>query len=157
MRRGRRALVGALAALALGLAGCGGDDGASAEDFKRDFAQVNDQILAIGDDIGNGISSARGETDAELAREFAGLAKRARAAKTRLDGLEPPEDLEDERDRLSAALERGAADLTDIAAAARTHDAKAARSATQRLVRDSPPIRNARRALARKTGATLGN
>ena len=138
-------------------AGCGGDGGSSSEDFKPEFNKINDQMLQLGEDVGNGVQNAEGKQDTELADEFEGYAKRMDELKSRFDDLEPPEDLKTQADRFSTAVGKLSKDLHDIADAAKNHDANRARDAPIALVRDSEEGRSARRALAEKTGGKVGS
>jgi hypothetical protein len=154
MRRRLQPIFVLLVATAL-LAGCGGAD--KTKDFNKGFKGVNDQLLALGNEVGQGISSAKGTPDATLASEFTGFAARLRAIKGRLDKLDPPDKLKKRTDDLSRSIDRVVTDLQGIGTAAKEHKPAAARTAAQALVRDSVPLRAARRALARETGAKLGS
>jgi hypothetical protein len=154
----RRPIASLLVLLALvALAGCGGGGSDKSAEFKKGYAPLNDQVLAIGNDLGNALSSAKGETDIALARQFASLTARARRVKTKLEALDAPGKYQAHVAALARALDRAASDLERIAGAARAHDATGARTATEALVRDSPAVRNTRRAVARDTGTTLGS
>lgn len=148
------ALVAAVLSLAL-LAGCGDDDGggASKEDYAEEFKPINDEFLALGEEVANTIRTAKGQTDAALAAKFGDQAGSVGALKERLDDVEPPEDYKADHDKLSSAMAVVQADLQAVADAARKHDAKGARTAVQKLVKDSEAVRTPRRALASKTGA----
>jgi hypothetical protein len=154
MRRRLQPVFVLLVAAAL-VAGCGGAD--KTKDFEKGFKGVNDQLLALGTEVGQGLTSAKGTPDATLASEFTGFAARLRAIETRLAKLDPPDKLKKQTDTLSAAIDRLVKDLQDIGTAAKEHTPAAARAAAQALVRDSVPLRAARRAIARETGAKLGS
>jgi hypothetical protein len=143
-------LSAAVATAAL-LAGCGGGGG---DDAKNDTAKFESGAKAattettkIGTDIGTAIQTASKQTDAELAATFTDLASRARAVVADLNALDPPAASRAKVNALVSALGTGAQDLDAIGAAARGHDASSARSATQTLVGDSPPIKAAKNAL----------
>ena len=70
--------------------------------------------------------------------------------------LDPPGELKSQTRALSAGVNRLDADLRAIGTAARTKNPPAARAATVALLRDSQSAGDARRALARKTGARVG-
>ncbi|HKG38577.1 MAG TPA: hypothetical protein VKB25_06270 [Conexibacter sp.] len=133
-----------LAAVALIGAGCGSSDEPSADDAQSAYQSVRAQIAGLGDSIGPAITGAGSETDAQLSRAFAQLQARGQAAVERLQGLEVPDELKEKREALGDALDRGTADLADIARAARDSDAAAARAAVEDLIADSQEIRDAR-------------
>jgi hypothetical protein len=151
-----RSLVLVLVAVFL-VAGCGGDDkGSNTKDkFTAAYKPLNDQLVALGGDVGTAVQSAKGKSDATLATQFALLEKRLNDLKSRLDALEPPDEFKADAQKLSAAMAVAAADLKAISDAAGAHDPTAARDSARRLVVDSVPLRDARRALARKTGAKV--
>ncbi|MFL5816483.1 MAG: hypothetical protein ACJ76L_02675 [Conexibacter sp.] len=140
-----------LAAVALIGAGCGGssDDEPSAADAQTAYGPVKAQITGLGESIGTAMTSASRETDVEFAHAFAQLDARGHAVVARLNALEVPNDLDDERQAFSEALARGTADLADIASAARASDAAAARGAVKQLIADSQQLGNARAAFER--------
>jgi ABC-type glycerol-3-phosphate transport system substrate-binding protein len=177
-------LITALLALGL-VAGCGGDDddgsgggdttaqnetttdtgtteteteaeaGGSKEEYDKAFGEINDELLEVGNDVGQTINTAKGKTDAALATAFTDLTERTRGVKEKLDGLQPPPEYEKLHNDLSAAIEVVAGDLEAIATAAENNDAGDARTEAQELVRHSVAVRTARRALARETGAKV--
>jgi len=145
-------LAALLAAVALAGAGCGGDsgsDGPSAADTQTAYSSVRAQITGLGDSIGTAITGASRDNDAQLADAFARLNARGQAAVARLQALEVPDELKDERQALSDALDQGTGDLADIASAARASDPAAASKAVQQLIADSQQIRDARAAFER--------
>jgi hypothetical protein len=147
--RPMRAILPALLTCAL-LAGCGGSDEKDA--FGEDFGPVNDQLLVLR----SSITEAPSGSDAMLAGEFTGFATQLDGVRRRLEGLDPPEDLRARTDALEAALAELTADLRDIAHAASVHDTPGTRAATQRMVNDLRAAEDARRELARETGARVG-
>jgi hypothetical protein len=150
--RSSRPLRAALALLLVGalVAGCGSD---KKGDFEKDFKGVNSELVTLGQDVGQAVSGARGTPDAELARQFKGFAARLRTIKGRIADLKPPDDLKSKTDALSSAVDKLIGDLQAIGTAAESHKPAAARLAAAALVRDSAPAADARRALARETGA----
>jgi hypothetical protein len=142
-------LAALLAAVALTGAGCGGSDEPSAADAQTAYSSVRTQISGLGDSIGTAINGASRQNDVQLSSAFAQLNDRGQAAIERLDALEVPDELRDERQALSDALDQGTGDLADIASAARASDADAAREAAQQLIADSKRISDARAAFER--------
>jgi hypothetical protein len=144
-----------MAPLALGVvvaglvAGCGGDDksddGAAA--FKKSAASLAAKTSLVGDDLGTALSTASTKTDAQLTATFTDLTSRARSIVTQLKALEPTDSARQKVADLAEALDVGANDLDTIAKAAANSDADAAKSATQKLVTDSPTIKQANDAL----------
>ena len=156
-------LIAALLALGL-LAGCGGDDdgGGNRDDaaelkkeFSEDYRPINDEFLALGNEVGQAVTTARDKSNSELTRTFGDFADRVRDLRQRLDALEAPPELEADQKRLSAAMGLVGDDVRQISVAAATGDGEKARSEAQQLVRHSVEVRTARRALARKTGAKV--
>lgn len=127
------------------LIGCGGSSQPSAADAKTAYAPLRVQIVTIGGSIGAAITAAS-RTDVQLESAFSALAARGRAAVARLDSLKVPDSLVAKRDALRDAIDKGTGDLSDIATAARAHDAAAARTAAEQLVSDSQQIGTARAA-----------
>jgi hypothetical protein len=131
-------------------AGCGGgSDQPSADDAQSAYSSIRTQISGLGDSIGSAMTGASRQTDVQLANSFSQLDDRAQATVERLQALEVPDDLRDERQALSDALDQGTGDLADIARAARASDAAGARAAAQQLIADSQQIRDARAAFER--------
>jgi hypothetical protein len=121
--------------------------------LSRSFAPVNAQIVKIGVDIGTAIKHAENETDAQLAKQFAGLATRASAASIKVGKLKGASGSTATTQRkLQLALARGASDLAGIYQAAIVHSAAKAKAATIALIKDSAPIKANRIALAQAVG-----
>lgn len=150
-----RILLAALTLLLAGalVSGCGSDKKAQ---FGKDFKPVNDELLALGSAVGQALGAADKTPDAILAGEFLGFASRMQRIKADVAALDPPGELKSQTRALSAGVNRLDADLRAIGTAARTKNPPAARAATVALLRDSQSAGDARRALARKTGARVG-
>ncbi|HKG03600.1 MAG TPA: hypothetical protein VKB03_10480 [Conexibacter sp.] len=144
-------LAALLAVAALIGAGCGSssDDAPSVADAQSAYSSIRTQISGLGDSIGGAITGASRQTDVQLADSFAQLNDRAQATVERLRALEVPDELSEEHQALSDALDQGTGDLADIARAARASDADAARQAAQQLIADSQRIRDTRAAFER--------
>ena len=142
------ALAATLASVLL-VAGCGGED--KQETFAKDFGPINAQILALGRKVGTAVGTARGKGDVALADEFAALADQVGKQRKKLDDLDPPDDVSSATEDLTSGLGKVEKDLRGISKAARGHDAEGARSSTEALVRDSAPLRSARRKIERAT------
>jgi hypothetical protein len=153
----RRVAPLALGVVVAGLiAGCGGDDKSDdVADFKKDAAAAAAKTTLLGDDLGTAISTASSKTDAQLTATFADLTTRAKAIVADLRALKPNDASRQKVADLSEALDVGATDLEAIKTAAANSDADAARSATEKLVTDSPAIKDANAAL--KTAVASGS
>lgn len=139
-----------LTAATLAVSGCGsGAQRDPAATFNTDYAAQSADLKAIGDQILAAIRGADRQTDAQVAASFGAIATRAHAGADALAGLTPPGHAASQLAALKAAVDKAAGDLDAITAAARAGDAAAATKASQALVTDSIPIRDARAALDR--------
>jgi hypothetical protein len=145
-----RTIVPLLLAAAL-IGGCGGGSDENAA-FNKDYESINDELI----NLQGSISQAPQGSDAMLAGEFSGFATQVDRLVARLDGLKPRGDLRAPADGVSARLVLLEADLKQIAASARVHDAQATREATEKMVIDLKAAEQARRTLAKRTGARVG-
>ena len=130
--------------LCLALTAC--ENGAD-EEYKEDYPPIDRGLVALGDDVGEGLRTA---DDATLAQRFAGYARRLERLRDRLDELEPPDGLESDHQRVLAAIGAVRGELADVAEAARRGDAGAAGAGATRLVRDGARLDQARARLARE-------
>lgn len=147
----RLALVALLCSIVL--ASTAAPSSAATPPLNRSFAPLNAQIVKIGVDIGTAIDHANNETDAQLAKQFAGLATRASAASIKVGKLQGATGATATTQRkLQLALAKGASDLAGIYRAAIVHSAAKARAATIALIKDSAPIKANRIALAKAVG-----
>ena len=90
-------LIAALLGAGL-LAGCGGDDEGDKQEevkktFEEDYKPLNDDLIALGDEVGRAVNTAEGKSDAALATQFTRLGEETQEIKRKLDELEPPEEL----------------------------------------------------------------
>jgi hypothetical protein len=129
--------------LCLALTACGKS---AEEKYEEGFPPINRGLTALGDDVGRGLQTS---TDAELAGEFGGFARRLGELRRRLSGLEPPGPLEHDHDQTLAAISAVRSALAAIAEAAKRGDAAAARDAATSLVREGAGLDEARARLAR--------
>jgi hypothetical protein len=119
------------------------------EKYKEEFPPIDRGLVALGDDVGEGLRSAN---DATLAQRFAVYARRLGRLRDRLDDLEPPGALESDHQRVLAAIGAVRGELADVAAAARRGDAGAAGAAATQVVRGGARLDQARARLARQVG-----
>ncbi|HEY1480269.1 MAG TPA: hypothetical protein VGF46_09580 [Gaiellales bacterium] len=127
--------------------------GAATPSLKAQFTPLNAQIVKIGSDIATDVNGADKETDAQLAKQFAGLARRTSAASVKVGKLKGAtgSTLTAQR-QLQLALALGATDLAKIYGAAVEHSAAKAKAATIALFKDSAPIKSTRLAFAKLVG-----
>jgi hypothetical protein len=130
--------------LCLALTACANS---SDDDYREQFPPIDRGLVALGDDVADGLRKA---DDATLADRFAVYARRLGRLRDRLDELEPPAGLESDHQRVLAAIGAVHAELADVGAAARRGDAGAAGAAATRLVRDGARLDQARVRLARE-------
>lgn len=158
MRSLRRTFIVVLSVALVAVSGCGSDSSSSSskDDFNKEYKALNAEILAIGNELGTAIQTAKGKSDVVLAKTFESLTTRLDQVKTKLSDLKPPDDVKSDVEALDKALATVSTDLHKLTDAAKGHDPAGAKAAVQKLVTDSPPLRDARRALAQKTGATAG-
>lgn len=134
----------------LAFAGCGGsdsDDGPSAEDAQRAYAAAEAKLTAFGTQLGEALTNAGSQTDAQLATQFSDLSDEVDEQIDDIQALEVPEDLTKSKDDLVDALKDGQDDIEAIASAAQANDAAAARTAATQLVADSKDVTEARKSL----------
>lgn len=136
---------------ALALAACG-SSGPSLTDFKKGFAADKAAFSAIGNDVGVAVRTAPKKTNAELATEFSVLASRAAQQQTNLQALQPPSTYRHDLTALIGDFTPVISDLTAIAAAARSDNAKAAETSAASLVRHSVTLKAADVSLSRALG-----
>ncbi len=105
----------ALLALAVPVAGCGEDE---KDQYIDDFKPLNDKLLDVGRDLGVAVQGADDQSDAALAKQFAGLATRLEGVKKEIAALDTPADLKDEAAALDKNLDATVEDLEDISEAA---------------------------------------
>lgn len=148
----RAAAPAVLLLLAVSLVACGKS---TEEEYADGFKPLNDKILTLGRDVGRTISRASSKSDKQLEQEFGAYAERMGDLQQQVDDLEPPEDLKADQEQLVQAMGDLQGDLEDIEKAAGNSSASGARAATVELFRDSASLANARRKIARATGAKV--
>jgi hypothetical protein len=121
-----------LALVLLAVAGCGGGSGDS---FTEDYNKAVRPLSELKTDMGTN------------AAQFDKLAERTGETRDNLAGLDPPDDAQDEMDRLLAGLDRVTDDLSGVADAVRSKDPVKQRNAAKRLVNSSADVQQAERAL----------
>jgi hypothetical protein len=133
-------LVVALA-LAVALAGCGGEE--EPDGFREGYDAAVQRLSEAQSEIEQG----DGESNREIAADFRRTAEVWEETRTELSRLEPPEEARSEFEELLAALEGGVADLREAAKAARSSDPEAFGEAREALSESSEEINSADDAL----------
>jgi hypothetical protein len=115
--------ISILAALVLVLAGCAGDDGPSADEYREQATAICETATRDAAEL------ERPEDDAASVAEYATAAAEIREIEAvALDALEPPGELEAEHRRLVNASGAIVRSLRDLAAAAEREDRAAAQA-----------------------------
>jgi uncharacterized phage infection (PIP) family protein YhgE len=116
----------------LAVAGCGGESG---DAFTEDYNKAVKPLSELKTNMGTN------------AAQFDKLAERTGETRDNLADLDPPDDAQDEMDKLLAGLDRVTDDLSGVADAARSKDPVEQQNAAKRLVKSSAQIQQAETAL----------
>jgi prophage DNA circulation protein len=116
----------------LAVAGCGGG---SDDSFTEDYNDAVKPLSELKTDMGTN------------AAQFDKLAERTGETRDNLADLDPPEDAQDEMDKLLAGLDRVTEDLSGVADAVRSKDPVKQQAAAKRLVESSADVQQAESAL----------
>jgi uncharacterized phage infection (PIP) family protein YhgE len=116
----------------LAVAGCGGDSGNS---FTEDYNKAVSPLSELKSNMGTN------------AAQFDKLAERTGETRDNLADLDPPEDAQDEMDKLLTGLDRVTEDLSGVADAVRSKDPVKQQKAAKRLVESSASVQQAETAL----------
>ncbi len=144
------AMVGSVA-----VTGCGSGTSSSSTsrvEFKTGLASSQREFRRLGTDIARDITGAGSKTDAQLAKEFGGLATRAGQQAAQLAALTAPARYTRRMSSLVAGFHAIKADLSKISTAATDHDASSARTATRSLLIDAAKIKTADTSLSKDLG-----
>ena len=117
----------------LALAGCGGGNGSFTEDYNEAVEPLAELKTGVGSSAG----------------EFERLADRTRQTRRNLAGLDPPDDAQDEMDKLLSGLDGVTRDLSAVAKAVRAKDPRLQQDSAKRLVESSAEVQRAETALQR--------
>jgi hypothetical protein len=135
----REAWAGALlCAIAVGAAGCGGDD--NSNDFRKSYNAIVKQYTSLPVEIGSAVRGASAKSDKELEKQFDGLASRLSEEVAKLRKLDPPDDAKNEYDAFVAGLAKVDDDLRAISDAAKVHSSSRAEKGARALVRHSKDV-----------------
>ena len=149
-------LVCALAmAASLAVVACGSGKSSSSTsrvDFKTGVATGYKDFVGLAAAIAQDIRGASPKTDAEVAKEFGGLAARADQEASRLAGLSAPSKYAKRMTTLVVGFHAVNGDLAKIAAAATKHDAASAQTATRAVLVDAAKVKTAATSLSKDLG-----
>ena len=113
------------------LAGCGGGN----DSFTEDYNEAVRPLAELRTDVGSS------------AAEFDRLASRTRQTRENLADLDPPDDAQEELDKLLAGLDGVTRDLSAVAKAVRSKNASEQADAAKQLVKSSAEVQQAETAL----------
>jgi uncharacterized protein YukE len=136
-------------AVALGLAGCGGN---SAADFKKGYVADRAELKAFGVELGQAIAGSRGSSDSAIQAKFDALAGKLDTLRAKFAGLKPASNVRDNLDTLGTGLKTLEQSLRNVATAASHHDARAARAAGAAIASDAGAIKLTTNAIASQLG-----
>lgn len=148
-----RRLAVPLVALAAFAGGCGGSD---KEEYRASYRPLNDRLLEIGRDIPRALAGAAGKTNKQLSEQFAGFALRLQAVNREIRRLDPPEELEDESQTLTARIDDTVKDLEALSGATGEGDRGGTAVAIVDYDASSEALNRAQNKLAKATGARVG-
>jgi hypothetical protein len=118
-----RPIAIALSLLGLLLAGCGGEDRLSKEEYTKELRGAGQQLQGSFTQLGTQLGGQA--KPAEVAQGFTKATGALRSGADRLDRVEPPEAVEPEHDRLVAGLREFANDFSQGGEAAKRNDTRA--------------------------------
>ena len=113
------------------VAGCGGGN----DSFTKDYNEAVEPLSELKTNVGSS------------AGEFDRLASRTRQTRDNLADLDPPDDAQDEMDKLLGGLDGVTHDLSAVADAVRAKDPKQQADAAKQLVESSAQVQRAEAAL----------
>jgi hypothetical protein len=108
----------------------------SASQFEAAVVPVLNQFKHASQKTGAALEQASSQNDSQVAATFQQLASKWQAALTKFETLHPPPRFTAAYNRLKSQVSKIKADLAAIVAAARTHNAAAAKAAATKLVND---------------------
>lgn len=159
--RVRRAigLCGLFAALAFGVAACGGDDGDDdggglrETRFETQYEQIREQLIEPASAaLGEALETAPSQSDAEIAETFQEREADIAEILDRLRRMEPPSDLKDEMDAVIRSLTEVQTNLENISLYASRHQITRAIPEAQRLAEHMETASSAREDLESELG-----
>jgi hypothetical protein len=146
----KRAIL-VLAVLAAGCGG-GGDSGPSKADFKQQFAPVDAQLKATGQEMATVFTTAGKRTDAQLVKEIDSVGTHLGVVTAKLGRLTPPDELSGDYGALRKVLDGIAADISNLSSAVSAHDAQRSKAGAQKIVADSLRVKTTANRVRRAVG-----
>jgi hypothetical protein len=131
-------------ALVLGAAGCGGGGAGSGDRLSK--SEYEEQMRSIGSDLQDASSSVDISTTTDLdkvADAVADFQGELESAAGKVDDLNPPEDAEEETDKIAAALQAFANEFGKMEKAARAKDKDALQEAQQAVITEGAEAQQA--------------
>jgi hypothetical protein len=113
------------------VAGCGGGDDSFTDDYNEAVKPLSELKTSVGSSAG----------------EFDRLADRTRKTRENLADLDPPDDAQDEMDKLLSGLDGVTRDLSAVADGIRSKDPAQQANAAKQLVESSTKVQQAETAL----------
>jgi hypothetical protein len=149
-------LVCALAVAAcVAVAGCGSGQSSSSTsrvDFKTGFAASHKAFAVLVAEVAKDITGAGSKSDAQLAKEFRGLATRADQQASQLAALTAPSKYAKRMTTMVASFHALKSDLSTISSAATKDSAQGAETATRALLTDAAKIKTADTSVSKDLG-----
>jgi hypothetical protein len=137
------------------LAGCGSSTSSSSSSrvaFKTGFAASHREFGDLVTQVAKDIKSASSKTDAQLAKEFRGLATRAGRQSSQVAAMTAPAQYAKRMTTIVAGFHALKGDLSTISSAATKHSAQGAETATRNLLTDAAKIKTADTSVAQALG-----
>jgi predicted nucleic acid-binding Zn-ribbon protein len=138
----RTRLAAIALALAVGAVGWGGGED-YADQFREDYNAAVERLNDVNSNIEGSGENLASQSGAEIARDFNRIADTAERTRQDLEDLDPPEDAQEEFDRLLSAVDQGVKDLRATADAAREGNQQSFVEAAQRLSQTGEEITEA--------------
>jgi predicted nucleic acid-binding Zn-ribbon protein len=138
----RTRLAAIALALAVGAVGCGGGED-DADQFREDYNAAVERLNDVNSNIEGSGENLASQSGAEIARDFNRIADTAERTRQDLEDLDPPEDAQEEFDRLLSAVDQGVKDLRATADAAREGNQQSFVEAAKRLSQTGEEITEA--------------
>ena len=142
------ALIAALA-VAVPLAACGGENGASKDDYREDARAIADKLKA---DLGTAQQRLNSQDEKQIVNGLNQFRASLAEAKSKLGALEPPEDFQDVHDRLVAELNTLEQDVRAVADSFAAKDQARVQRAVQKMQADVQDLQQAGNEFDKKVG-----
>ena len=138
--------------LSLLAAACGGSSQSQEQKFKAGYEKLRGPANKTGRALGAELKAAPGQTDAQVAAAFRGLASRFQGQVSQLETLKPPSNLAADWNSVLGSANRIEADLRSMVAAAAAHSRSAAEQAGADLATNAGSLKSATTTIKSKLG-----